>query len=217
MIDNFEKIKTILDFKPNTFYVFIALQRAKDFTEEERKQIPLITSDKQRMLKYWLVDSEETLTRYMPEMKYYCTALKGRLYMCTDVKSAKKASVCLSRKINDCLYTQVFNAQEAPLSIKTFTSSMPLSVVESSECSVHGSKYWLVDIDIKDEHLLSFLSANVKDQLACVLETANGYHMLIKKVLSKDDIEHRIFYALAAPENTLIEIKDNALTLVFLP
>lgn len=210
MTNNFDKVKQMLTFKEGTFYVFMALQRAKDFADADHKTMPLLKSEKQRLLKYWLVDSPESLAKYEQEMLTYCTALGGRLYMCTDAKSVKKALVLLNKKVQDNLVTRVFGA---PTPLKLFTSAMPLSVVESAECSEKGQKYWLVDVDTKDPELLTYLTNSVKPNY--VFDTPNGYHLLVEKNISCDDLKHSVFHALCGADRQLLEVKENALTLVF--
>lgn len=210
MIDNFTKIKELLTFKEGTFYVFVALQRAKDFSEVDRTTMPLLHQNKQRLLKYWLVDNLETLDKYTQEMQAYCKAFNGRLYMCTDLKSNKKALVLLNKKVQDNLITRVFGAS-TPL--KLFTPAMPLSVLEAAECSEKDHKYWLVDVDTKNEELLNFLITATNPKL--VLDTCNGYHLLVKKDISLENLRHNVYHMLCGTERALIEIKDNALTLVY--
>lgn len=210
MIDNFSKVKEMLTFKEGTFYVFVALQRAKDFSEVDLTSMPLLQSGKQRLLKYWLVDNMETLDKYTQEMQAYCKAFNGRLYMCTDLKSDKKALALLSKKIQDNLVTRVFGA---PTPLKLFTPAMPLSVIESAECSEKGHKYWLVDLDTKNEELFNYLVKATNPQF--VFDTCNGYHLLIKKEISRDDLHHNVYHMLSGTDRGLIEIKENALTLVY--
>jgi len=133
MINNFEQLKTFIEFYPNTYYKFVALIRKKDNTgilnTNERGEI---------FVRQWFIDSQESLEKYKPDMIALCNATGARLYVTTDRKSVKKTIFKMFEQLLDIVKQYTFNAQN-PVSIRKL-SKFSSSASQLAECS-DGQKY----------------------------------------------------------------------------
>lgn len=179
-INNFYQLENLLEFKEGSYYKFIALIRAKDnsgvIDTKERGEI---------FVRQWFVDSQTSLLKYREDMISLCKATGARLYVTTDRKSVKKTIFKMLEQLQDIIKQYVFGA-ENPVSIRKL-SKFSASASSLAECS-DGNKYWLIDIDDKDEigeDKVNQLSQDFEyifaDKKIIRFKTVNGWHLLIKR------------------------------------
>ena len=188
-INNFYQLENLLEFKEGSYYKFIALIRAKDnsgvIDTKERGEI---------FVRQWFVDSNQSLLKYREDMINLCKATGARLYVTTDRKSVKKTIFKMLEQLQDIIKQYVFGA-ENPVSIRKL-SKFSASASSLAECS-DGNKYWLIDIDDKDEigdDTVNQLSQDFEyifpDKKIIRFKTVNGWHLLIKR-----DFDYRSEFA----------------------
>lgn len=128
LIDNFDKIKNVVQWKPNqAYYKFVALIRAKDYKDGSNPI--LLDKEKQEcFVRQWLVDNEEYFERVKEDMKTVIEMFKCRLYMTLDRKSTMKSLINARNIINQQLDSYL-GVKEPQVSVKMFNKLVP---------SVHG-------------------------------------------------------------------------------
>lgn len=196
IVDNTNKLKDILIFKPNTYYKFVVLLREKD-----GKQLLQSYNKKELIVRQWLVDSQEKLDEMLPDMITFAKLFGGRLYVTTDRKSVYKTLFYMQEKINDYI-KQMFCGNRTEISVKQLNKLLA-SASSSSECT-DGDKYWLYDVDTKDPNIVDYVWKHCNYPAPC-FETKNGYHIIAK----------RTYDAHKEPLPKEVEVKDNGLALVY--
>lgn len=208
IVDNTSKLKDILVFKPNTYYKFVVLLREKD-----GKQLLQSYNRKELIVKQWLVDSQEKLDEMLPDMLTYAKLFKGRLYVTTDRKSVHKTLFYMQDMINAYI-RQMFNGNRTEISVKQLNKLLA-SASSSSECT-DGDKYWLYDVDSKDNLWKEELEKHIKDKIVSTFETKNGYHIIAKRIYdARKQLEDMKWFYDEHNIDFPIEVKDNGLALVY--
>ena len=88
-IDNSLKLVDLVSFKPGTFYKFFLVIRKKDGSPIADY---LTTTKKEKIIKYWIIESKEAFDKYFPEMNFFCQTFPGsRLYLVLDRKDTNKS------------------------------------------------------------------------------------------------------------------------------
>jgi hypothetical protein len=164
MVNNLDKIKSLLVFEKGVTYYFIqVIQRKK-----ENPDLP--KSEMQRG--FWYITSMEELEIHWPRIKKTCEDYNARAYISLIPRSLEKlGKKCLmeySKRVINNEYSRVFAIpQKNALSKETIYSK--------------GEKpWWCVDIDNPEqmpkisEYFLLF--TNIK----AILETPNGYHLIVE-------------------------------------
>lgn len=223
-INNFDKLKNVMSFSPGTYYVFIAMIRSKDCKDTE--PVLNVKDNGQIVVKQWVVDSQESLDNYKEDMITVCNLFKCRLYMTLDRKSVKKTLLELKRQV-DCMIETCVNSGEYVPSIRSILR-MPNSAPQKKESS-DKEKRWMVDVDVKDENVISFFEYMFNEHYMDTFETLNGYHIIINKKLNLCDNFNMLTEFMDAAgdgkysvpkelKDSLkkCSIKDNALVLVYM-
>ena len=132
LIDNTDKLKAIMEFNPSlSYYKFVCLIREKDYKD---KEMPLSNKEKQEILvKQWLVDSQESLDKQLPDMLKMTDMFKCRLYMCLDRKSTMKTLVRMRNQINN--YLDPFLGNDNPSCSVKAINKVTISASSISESS----------------------------------------------------------------------------------
>ena len=239
-IDNTDKLKKIMKFKPGCYYKFVALIRQKDWKNLETNQVdtedfinwtncrskPLLTckDKKEIFVKDWYIDSQEMLDKTLPDMLTVTEMFCCRLYMCTDRKSTAKTLIQIRDNTNKYLDQLLENPKNvcSARSIRRIAASAS-NVSESSD---KDDRRWMFDVDTKDESVVRFIKKHIcKEFYIDTLKTKNGYHILAKKqfrtdLFSSSNFEALHNYYIEVSENTIrkyadhVEIKDNAMCLI---
>lgn len=187
IINNFELLKQLLKFEPGTYYKFVALVRAKDFTDGKYEPILSTNERGEIFIRQWFVDSEDSLDKYKDDMINLCKATKARLYVTTDRKSIKKTVFKMLEQLHDIIKQLVFGSYGC-VSLRKL-SKFSASASQMAECS-DGPKYWLIDIDKTGmteiteeqvEQIVKDFEYIFLDKKVIKFKTLNGYHVLIKR------------------------------------
>lgn len=225
LIDNTSKLKNAMDFKQGSYYKFVALVRAKDY-KNSSEQV-LTSMEKQEILvKDWMVDSQEMLDKTLPDMLKYTEMFKCRLYMCTDRKSVVKTLVQMRNTVDKYLDPFLGNPN-ASCSVRALRK-ICASASNLSESSDRESRYWMFDVDTKNQNVLKFVQEKVcGEHYVETFETKAGYHVLARKkffVGVPDEYESEFDYLRDKFPQTSplvlteyisnVDVKDNAMVLV---
>lgn len=225
LVDNTAKLKNVMDFKQGSYYKFVALVRAKDY-KNSSEQV-LTSMEKQEILvKDWMVDSQEMLDKTLPDMLKYTEMFKCRLYMCTDRKSVVKTLVQMRNTVDKYLDPFLGNPN-ASCSVRALRK-ICASASNLSESSDRESRYWMFDVDAKNQNVLKFVQENVcGEHYVETFETKAGYHVLARKkffVGVPDEYESEFDYLRDKFPQTSplvlteyisnVDVKDNAMVLV---
>ena len=225
LVDNAAKLKNVMNFKQGSYYKFVALVRAKDY-KNSSEQV-LTSMEKQEILvKDWMVDSQEMLDKTLPNMLKYTEMFKCRLYMCTDRKSVVKTLVQMRNTVDKYLDPFLGNPN-ASCSVRALRK-ICASASNLSESSDRESRYWMFDVDTKNQNVLKFVQENVcGEHYVETFETKAGYHVLARKkffVGVPDEYESEFDYLRDKFPQTSplvlteyisnVDVKDNAMVLV---
>lgn len=225
LVDNAAKLKNVMNFKQGSYYKFVALVRAKDY-KNSSEQV-LTSMEKQEILvKDWMVDSQEMLDKTLPDMLKYTEMFKCRLYMCTDRKSVVKTLVQMRNTVDKYLDPFLGNPN-ASCSVRALRK-ICASASNLSESSDRESRYWMFDVDTKNQNVLKFVQENVcGEHYVETFETKAGYHVLARKkffVGIPDEYESEFDYLRDKFPQTSplvlteyisnVDVKDNAMVLV---
>lgn len=187
MTNNFENLKKWLVFEPGTYYKFVALVRAKDFTDGKYEPVLSTNERGEIFVRQWFIDSQDSLDKYKDDMINLCKATKARLYVTTDRKSIKKTVFKMLEQLHDIIKQLVFGSYGC-VSLRKL-SKFSASASQMAECS-DGPKYWLIDIDKTGmteiteeqvEQIVKDFEYIFLDKKVIKFKTPNGYHVLIKR------------------------------------
>lgn len=101
------------------------------------------------------------------------------LYFDPNPKSTLKAYNKFVRDVNSNIYS-IYKAMTNDKQVDfTYFRKMDINLFSC----IHGSKsrqvYWLLDFDTKDEDMLNRIHDILFEYTKCIIETRNGYHMLV--------------------------------------
>lgn len=221
LIDNTDKLKAIMEFNPSlSYYKFVCLIREKDYKD---KEMPLSNKEKQEILvKQWLVDSQESLDKQLPDMLKMTDVFKCRLYMCLDRKSTMKTLVQMRNQINN--YLDPFLGNDNPSCSVKAINKVTISASSVSESSDKESRRWLYDCDSLSLSLEEYVRDDCGQFYLATFKTKNGYHVVAKREFNGTSVISELAdYAfengltkefLDSQNRPLVELKENAMVLV---
>lgn len=182
------------------YYKFVALVRRKDYPDD---QLPLVNKQGSReiVVHSWLVDCYERFDQLIPDMLRFVEAFKCRLYVTTDRKDICKTIIYAKNKLSEIIDGIALGQND--FSCKTF-AKLVNSSSSMNETSDRAGRRWMFDIDSKDESIVQQVVDLCGSQYICTIPTSSGYHVLASKNFNAKRMK--------LPE--LVELKDNALTLV---
>lgn len=163
MINNFEKIKELLDFRSeDEFYHLQILKRKKEHPELGSNSV---------VVKTYYISSIEYLEMKEEEIKHLCDFHNARACINLNRRSFEKMAFHLLRKVAD----QIMN--------KDFRSARK---AYESVCGSHmaeDEKKWVIDIDYESRGPVSYClsaigSCDSNYKLYDLLETKNGWHII---------------------------------------
>lgn len=221
LIDNTDKLKAIMEFNPSlSYYKFVCLIRKKDYKD---KEMPLSNKEKQEILvKQWLVDSQESLDKQLPDMLKMTDVFKCRLYMCLDRKSTMKTLVQMRNQINN--YLDPFLGNDNPSCSVKAINKVAISASSISESSDKEFRRWLYDCDSLSPSLEEYVRDDCGQFYLATFKTKNGYHVVAKREFNGTSVISELAdYAfkngltkefLDSQNRPLVELKENAMVLV---
>lgn len=221
LVDNTAKLSQIMEFKPNTYYKFVALIRAKDCSSDNEQVLKCM--EKQEILvKDWLIADREQLVKTLPDMLETVKLFKCRLYMCTDRKSVLKTLIEMRNQVNNYLDPFLFN-NEAQCSVRAI-KKIASSASNKDSASDKEGRMWLFDIDTNYAPLAKWIAESCGENYCETFQTKNGYHVIAKKKfyaepLLKESVEYAYKngltkYMVSKDNTALFEVKSNAMVLV---
>lgn len=217
-VNNVDQLKKVMEFNPQkSYYKFVALIRAKDYRDGDEKPVLMNTEKQEVFVRQWLVDSEESLEKCLPDMLAVTELFKCRLYMTTDRKSTVKTMMYVRNKMQECVDHFAFN-NNASVSVRMLNKVVP-SGSQSSETSDRECKKWMFDVDTKDKNVLEVVKQLCGEHYLATFETKNGYHVLANKKFDANSVLRNTFYVNSKvfeneANEKFVEVKDNALVLV---
>ena len=221
LIDNTDKLKDIMEFNPQySYYKFVCLIRAKDYKDCE---MPLSNKEKQEILvRQWLVDSQESLDKQLPDMLKMTEMFNCRLYMCLDRKSTLKTLIQMRNQVNN--YLDPFLGNENPSCSVKAINKITASASSVSESSDKGVRRWMFDVDSQSIELEKRVREECGQFYMATFKTKNGYHVIAKREfngccvvngLADYAFENNLTKEFLDSQNKpLVELKENAMTLV---
>lgn len=225
LIDNTSKLKNIMKFKQGSYYKFVALIRAKDYKDSDN-QVLTNTRKQEILIRDWMIDSYEKLNKLLPDMLKYTEMFKCRLYMCTDRKNTVKTLVQM-RNIIDNYLDPFLGNPNATCSVRSLRKvcSSASNLAESSD---RKYRYWLFDVDTKNQYVLKFIQEKIcGEHYVETFETKAGYHILARRKFSvnvPDEYESEFDYLQDKFPQTSplvlteyiskVDVKENAMVLV---
>lgn len=170
MIDNIDKIKSLLNFESEgDFYMLYVLKRKKDQPESERDNHQSV-----RTIKTYAISSLEYLDKRYEEIKMLCEVFKARGYIHVQRQNHRDISLSmlveLAHRIKDGIIHQ-----------KGLFDSV-VGQIPTTE------KRWIVDLDTKEvaviNQIISFLDGLAPigvPKLIAEIPTKNGVHLITNK------------------------------------
>lgn len=210
VVDNLDKVLTLCEFKPNTYYKFVALIRKKDGNETIKTR-----ERKEAIVKTWLIDNLEYFNQVREDMLSLVKTTGCRIYMTVDRKEVLKTFIQAREYIDSQIDLALFSKEkDLAFSVKALNKMMN-SVTSLKESSDRECRRWLFDVDTKDSVIIDKVKFICGEFLREVIETKNGYHIIADKkfhatldLLSDKDLCNRY------DVQSVVEIKDNALVLL---
>ena len=174
MIDNFEQIRSMLEFRSSDdFYFLQILQRKKDVKPDSERKVAG-SNNNSRLIKYYTVYSLEHFDKIKKEVKELCDLFHARAGINLNRRSYKKTSLHLLKKVTD----QILN-KDYQHSIKAYSSVCGTYSNESN-------KKWILDIDepINRSHNEMILFAEREcepdgNKFVAVIPSKSGSHIIM--------------------------------------
>lgn len=166
MIDNFDKITGLLTFdSEDDFYFLQILKRKKENRELGSNSL---------VVKTHYIKSVEHLIKLKDEIITMCTLTNSRAYINLNRRSFESIAFHTMRKVVDVIMNKDFK------SVKNSYDSVCGSYSSEKE------KKWIVDVDIKDDKILTIVANTIKncdpnprqDKVITIIDTKNGYHLI---------------------------------------
>lgn len=176
MVDNFELIKGLLEFRSqDDFYFLQIIQRKKD-NKVDGTQLIKGSSNRSRMIKMYTVHSVEYLDKIKDEVVELCKLFNARAGIDLNRKSYQQISLQTARLIMD----QFLNKQYSD-AIKAYSSVC-------GRFSNENNKKWIVDIDKEDldkkGYIIELLNhpdlEPIGNKIIAEIPTKSGVHLITK-------------------------------------
>lgn len=154
MVDNFDAIRTMLDFSNDNFYFIQIIKRRKENPDMLRGE---------RHVRSYYVSNMDYFNNIKDEIKSLCIMYNARAYIYVTPRSKKKVAMSTLKMVVDSITNESYDSLN-----KLYDSaagSTPLA-----------PKYWLVDLDTKNNELID-------DALHCISQCDSGYSNIIVKIV----------------------------------
>lgn len=187
MVDNFEKVRKLLQFdNPDEFYYISIMQRNKDGVKVASSH------DNCRRIRTFYVFSLEELDRITPFIKEICDKINARCYIELNRKNIFDCQLSCISRLAECIKHRTRKSRAIMDSVVAGAPSR--------------DKWWLVDVDKKKYEPVTKVYDYVYEHngiILNILPTVNGYHIITNR------FDHREF------KFEDCEIKRNAFTLLY--
>ena len=191
MIDNFEQIKSYLDFESSDVFYYVQIIKRK-------KENPVLKVNNY-MIKSYTIKSIDYLDLKKEEIITLCKLHNARAYINLNKRSFEKCAYHSMKKLTDVILA------------KSFVSAKKVFDSVASSHSRDKEKKWLIDVDDMDfpsPLMMAHIDHNCKpygNKIVGVIRTVNGCHLITKPF---NIVQFREKY----PD---VEVKKNSPTLLF--
>lgn len=191
MIDNFEQIKSYLDFESSDVFYYVQIIK-------RRKENPVLKVNNY-MIKSYTIKSIDYLDLKKEEIITLCKLHNARAYINLNKRSFEKCAYHSMKKLTDVILA------------KSFVSAKKVFDSVASSHSSDKEKKWLIDVDDMDfpsPLMMAHIDHNCKpygNKIVGVIRTVNGCHLITKPF---NIVQFREKY----PD---VEVKKNSPTLLF--
>lgn len=167
MINNLEKIKSILQFENEDQFYFLQILKRK-------KEHPELGSNSY-VVKTYFISSLEQLDFFWDEIICLCNFHQARACINLNKRSFEKTAFHTLKKVTDQIMNKDFKSVK-----KAYNSVCGLNSVETN-------KKWIVDIDEKDEDAYKIAIRYIQNcrpdskipvTIYAILPTKNGWHII---------------------------------------
>lgn len=200
IVDNFDLIKEMINCEEGEFYLLQIIHRSKDgltkFDKDSEKQ-----HFSNKTLKSYYVTSPDYLDKKKDEIVELCHTFNARAYFNPNKKSYRQISLkCLSElaKMVSC---------EEYRGVRSLVDSA------CGQTGSVGEKYWIVDIDTKDENEIETIKNIIEScepldvkKVVWIVPTLHGVHFITRSFNKK---KFRDLY------NQSLDMHDNNPTLLY--
>lgn len=164
MINNFEQIKSLLNFdSEDTFYHLQILKRKKEHPE---------LGSNSYVVKTYYIKSIEHLKRVFPEIKNICDFHNARAYINLNKRSFERIAYHTLKKVTDCILNKDFKS---------------VRKAYESVCGAFstGDKLWIIDIDdnnFDSSNIIEYIDKQkpIGPKVVAKIPTKSGYHLIVK-------------------------------------
>lgn len=166
MINNLNQIKELLNFESeDVFYHLQVLKRKKEHPE---------LGSNSYVVKTYYIKSLSHLDFVFPEIKCLCDFHDARAYINLNARSFEKLAFHNLKKVADCIMNKDFKSVR-----KSYDSVC-------GSYSADKNKKWIIDVDVKDELIITSISEEIKllepnvgqSKVISILETKHGFHII---------------------------------------
>lgn len=191
MIDNFEQIKSYLDFESSDVFYYVQIIK-------RRKENPDLKVNNY-MIKSYTIKSIDYLDLKKEEIITLCKLHNARAYINLNKRSFERCAYHSMKKLTDVILA------------KSFVSAKKVFDSVASSHSSDKEKKWLIDVDDMDfpsPLMMAHIDHNCKpygNKIMGVIRTVNGCHLITKPF---NIVQFREKY----PD---VEVKKNSPTLLF--
>lgn len=191
MIDNFEQIKSYLDFESSDIFYYVQIIK-------RRKENPDLKVNNY-MIKSYTIKSIDYLDLKKEEIITLCKLHNARAYINLNKRSFERCAYHSMKKLTDVILA------------KSFVSAKKVFDSVASSHSSDKEKKWLIDVDdmeFPSPLMMAHIEHKCKpygDKIVGVIRTVNGCHLITKPF---NIVQFREKY----PD---VEVKKNSPTLLF--
>lgn len=191
MIDNFEQIKSYLDFESSDVFYYVQIIKRRKENPDLKVNYYMIKSYTIKSIDYLDLKKEEIIT--------LCKLHNARAYINLNKRSFEKCAYHSMKKLTDVILA------------KSFVSAKKVFDSVASSHSSDKEKKWLIDVDDMDfpsPLMMAHIEHNCKpygNKIMGVIRTVNGCHLITKPF---NIVQFREKY----PD---VEVKKNSPTLLF--
>lgn len=191
MIDNFEQIKSYLDFESSDVFYYVQIIKRRKENPDLKVNYYMIKSYTIKSIDYLDLKKEEIIT--------LCKLHNARAYINLNKRSFEKCAYHSMKKLTDVILA------------KSFVSAKKVFDSVASSHSSDKEKKWLIDVDDMDfpsPLMMAHIDHNCKpygNKIVGVIRTVNGCHLITKPF---NIVQFREKY----PD---VEVKKNSPTLLF--
>ncbi len=164
MVDNFNKFEAMKLENEEFLYLYL-LKRRKDIRD--------LGVNHRRLTNYY-ADTLNPLAKYRDEIVDLCNTLQARAYIYYTPRSYRDVHIAVLQEL-----AQRLSGEQSNRGITNLFASF------SGKCLSKKQRYWLVDVDSKDEAELDEVRQFINEQCAPegdkmidVVNTKNGFHLI---------------------------------------